>query len=107
VTTNPNVEFEANKVLGVVSRALNVFGGDVEPLQPPAFAVDRALEDDLGRGQFGSSAPVSERAPLSTGDPADVDGDGVTGDRSDDDVADRSITSGSRRWPAGGAGKRS
>jgi hypothetical protein len=50
--TNPNVEHEANKVLGVLSRALNVFGGDVTLTDPPAFAADPALEDDLGRGYF-------------------------------------------------------
>jgi hypothetical protein len=50
--TNPNVEREATKVLGVLSRALDVFGGVVAPTDPPAFAADPALEDDLGRGYF-------------------------------------------------------
>ena len=50
--TNPNVELEAAKVLGVVSRALNVFGAATPPVVPPSFAADRSLEDDLGRGHF-------------------------------------------------------
>jgi hypothetical protein len=56
VIPNPNVELETQRVLGVVSRALDVFGGDVRPEQPTVFAADRALEDDLGRGHFGSAA---------------------------------------------------
>lgn len=50
--TNPSIETEAKKVLGVVSRALTVFGGDTEPVEPPQFAADRGLEDNLGRGRF-------------------------------------------------------
>jgi hypothetical protein len=52
VITNPSIEFETTKVLGVVSRALNVFGGDVEPVAPPRFAAASDIEDNLGRGHF-------------------------------------------------------
>jgi hypothetical protein len=43
---------EARKVLTVVSHAQNVFGGDVAPVEPPAFRGDRTLEDNLGLGHF-------------------------------------------------------
>jgi hypothetical protein len=52
VTINPSIDVETEKVLGVVSRALNVFGGETEPVAPPRFAADRGIEDDLGRGHF-------------------------------------------------------
>jgi hypothetical protein len=49
---NPKLEQETETVLAVVSRARDVFGGDAAPTAPPAFAADRDLEDDLGRGYF-------------------------------------------------------
>lgn len=49
---NSGIETETDKVLGVVSHALNVFGGDTAPVQPPPFAAPRDIEDDLGRGHF-------------------------------------------------------
>jgi hypothetical protein len=52
VIRNPSIETETKKVLGVVSRALNVFGGDTEPAEPPRFAAARDIEDNLGRGHF-------------------------------------------------------
>lgn len=49
---NSGLEHEAQQVLGVVSRAQHVFGGEVPPAEPPAFVPRRNLEDDLGRGHF-------------------------------------------------------
>ena len=104
---NPNVERETKKVLNVVARVLNVFGGDVAPVPPPVFVVDPGLEDDLGRGHFGSAAAVSQQEPLTTdGGPADVDVEGDGGDQFTNDVVDRLITSGSWTWADGGVGKR-
>lgn len=50
--TNPSIETETNRVLSVVSRAVHVFGGDTEQVEPPRFAAARDIEDNLGRGQF-------------------------------------------------------
>lgn len=50
--TNPGIETETKKVLGVVSRALNVFGGETDAVAPPLFAAARDIEDNLGRGHF-------------------------------------------------------
>jgi hypothetical protein len=52
VITNPSIDAETTKVLGVVSRALYVFGGVAEPVEPPRFAAASEIEDDLGRGHF-------------------------------------------------------
>jgi hypothetical protein len=49
---NPKLEQEAETVLGLVARAQNVFGGDTPPTEPPEFAANRHIEDDLGRGSF-------------------------------------------------------
>jgi hypothetical protein len=49
---NPKLEQEATTVLGVVSRAQKVFGGDTSAVRPPEFVAGRDLEDDLGRGYF-------------------------------------------------------
>jgi hypothetical protein len=46
---NPRLEQQADAVLGLVCRARNVFGGDTAPMEPPDFAADRHLEDNLGR----------------------------------------------------------
>jgi hypothetical protein len=105
VATNPNVELETKRVLGVVSLALNVFGGDVPLEGPPAFAAERDLENDLGRGYFGSPSAVTDRAPIATGAGAadlDGDGDGDTGDRFSNDFVDRLVTGGSWTWADGG-----
>lgn len=87
---NPNVELETQRVLGIVSRALDVFGGDVRPEQPPVFAADRGLEDDLGRGHFGptATARTPRRGPAVGGSgPGDPRGGGVgeLDDRSGDE----------------------
>ena len=49
---NPKLERQANTVLGLVSRAQSVFGGDTAPIGPPEFAANRHIEDNLGRGYF-------------------------------------------------------
>ena len=49
---NPKLEHEANTVLGLVCRARKVFGGDTAPIEPPDFAANRHIEDNLGRGYF-------------------------------------------------------
>lgn len=50
--TNPSIDIEAQKVLSIVSRAQDVFGGQSESAAPPRFAADRDIEDDLGRGHY-------------------------------------------------------
>ena len=49
---NVAVKAQVHHVLGVLTRAQNVFGGDRAPADPPLFAPVRDLEDDLGRGHF-------------------------------------------------------
>jgi hypothetical protein len=39
-------------VLGLLSRARHLFGGDTPAADPPAFVAPPDLEDDLGRGWF-------------------------------------------------------
>ena len=43
---------EASNVLGLLSRARQLFGGDVPPADPPAFVAPPDLEADLGGGWF-------------------------------------------------------
>jgi hypothetical protein len=43
---------EATNVLGLLSRAQQLFGGAAPPADPPAFAAPRDLEADLGGGWF-------------------------------------------------------
>ncbi|SBS76617.1 conserved hypothetical protein [uncultured Mycobacterium sp.] len=50
--TNPSIDIEAQKVLGVVARVQDVFGGHREPALPPQFAAERDIEDNLGRGHY-------------------------------------------------------
>jgi hypothetical protein len=49
---NPKLKQEADTVLGVVSCAQDVFGGQIAPTEPPGFAAGRDIEDNLGRGYF-------------------------------------------------------
>lgn len=102
---NSRLEHEAQQVLGVVSHAQRVFGGDVPPAEPPAFAPRRDLEDDLGRGYFGTRAPsgsrgTSPRSIQSVGDNGHTD----HGDDLANDVADRLILGGAWTWATGGSG---
>jgi hypothetical protein len=46
------VKLQVTHVLGVLSRAQNVFGAGRPPADPPVFAPARELEDNLGRGRF-------------------------------------------------------
>ena len=39
-------------VLGLLTRARQLFGGDTPPADPPGFAAPADLEADLGRGRF-------------------------------------------------------
>jgi hypothetical protein len=43
---------ETTNVLGLLSRAQQLFGGDTPPADPPAFVAPPDLEDDLSRGWF-------------------------------------------------------
>jgi hypothetical protein len=43
---------EATNVLGLLSRAQQLFGGDAPPADPPAFVAPPELETDLGCGWF-------------------------------------------------------
>ena len=49
---NVGVELQVSHVLGVLSRAQNVFGAGRPPADPPVFTPVRELEDQLGRGFF-------------------------------------------------------
>ena len=46
------LEQEATTVLALLSRAHQLFGAAVAPVDAPAFAAPLELEDDLGRGWF-------------------------------------------------------
>ena len=50
--TYAGVQAETRRALSLLSRALTVFGGGAEPVQPPRFAAAGDLEDALGRGHF-------------------------------------------------------
>ncbi len=105
--TNPSIDIETQKVLGVVSRAQSVFGGQTEPADAPRFAAARDLEDNLGRGHFGATSAVSERTPITTaGGPADDGGDGDMDNVLSNDFVDRLMTSGAWTWADGGLGER-
>lgn len=104
---NSRLEQEAQQVLGVVSHAQHVFGGDVPLAEPPAFAPRRDLEDDLGRGYFGTGAATGLRGTThgyvrSVGDNDHAD----SGDDLANDVADRLILGGAWTWAGGGSGTR-
>jgi hypothetical protein len=43
---------EATNVLGLLSRAQQLFGGQAPPAEPPAFVAPPDLEADLGRARF-------------------------------------------------------
>jgi hypothetical protein len=43
---------KATNVLGLLSRARQLVGGDVPPADPPPFVAPPDLEADLGRGWF-------------------------------------------------------
>ncbi len=52
VILTAGIDKQTAQVMGVLSRALTVFGADSDTVAPPRFAADRRLEDDLGRGHF-------------------------------------------------------
>ena len=55
---------QAAQVLGLLSRAQAVFGGDQEPAAPPESATPPQLEDNLGLGFFdGAHGPVTAGLP--------------------------------------------
>jgi hypothetical protein len=55
---------QAAQVLGLLSRAQAVFGGDQEPAAPPESAIPPQLEDNLGLGFFdGAHGPVAAGLP--------------------------------------------
>ena len=43
---------QATNVLGLLSRAQQLFGGQEPPADPPAFVAPPDLEADLGHGWF-------------------------------------------------------
>ena len=43
---------QATEVLGLLSRAQQLFGAPAAPAEPPPFGVPRDLEADLGHGWF-------------------------------------------------------
>ena len=53
---------QAAQVLGLLSRAQAVFGGDQEPAAPPESATPPQLEDNLGLGFFDGAHPPSRLA---------------------------------------------
>jgi hypothetical protein len=99
------LEQEAQQVLGIVSHAQHVFGGDVPPAEPPAFAPRCDLEGDLGRGYFRTRAAsgsrgAAQRYVRSVGDNEHAD----NGDDLANDVADPLILEGAWTWAVGGSG---
>ncbi|MBV8863485.1 MAG: hypothetical protein JO259_16770 [Mycobacterium sp.] len=46
------LELQVNHVVGVLSRAQQLFGAGRTPADAPVFAPSRDLEDHLGRGHF-------------------------------------------------------
>jgi hypothetical protein len=55
---------QAAQVLGLLSRAQAVFGGDQEPAAPPESATAPQLEDNVGLGFFdGAHGPVAAGLP--------------------------------------------
>lgn len=102
---NPKLEQEAKTVLGVVSRAQNVFGGDTPPTEPPEFAAPSDLEDDLGKGYFGTTAATRSTGMTpryrSVGDHDHTD---TGGDDFANDFADRLILGGAWTWAHTGLG---
>lgn len=100
------LEQQSKMVLGLVARAQNVFGGTTSPAEPPQFAAPLDLEDDLGKGFFGTQAI---RSGAATPRYARSDGDNDHPDSGDgfDDVADRLIA-GAAPWArvGGGSGTR-
>jgi len=105
------LEQQSKMVLGLVARAQNVFGGTTSPAEPPQFAAPLDLEDDLGKGFFGThairSGAATPRSARSDGDNDHPDsGDGFDVDV-DVDVADRLIA-GAAPWArvGGGSGTR-
>ena len=59
----PPLKQQAAQVLGLLSRAQAVFGGDQEPAAPPAPATPPQLEDNLGLGFFDGSAARRHSCP--------------------------------------------
>lgn len=49
---DPTLVQQASDVLGLVTRARKVFGGDSTPERPPAFAAPRDLEEAISRDRF-------------------------------------------------------
>lgn len=102
---NSRLEQETQQVLRAVSHAQHVFGGDVPPAQPPAFAPRRDLEDDLGRDYFDARAATGSRSTIqryarSVGDNDHVD----HGDDLANNVAGRLILRGAWTWAVSGPG---
>jgi hypothetical protein len=103
---DPKLEQQTQRVLGLVARAHNVFGGDTAPAGPPEFAAPRDLEDNLGKGYFGRPiAPRSASQPPRGGiRPVGDNDSGEGGDDFADDVVDRLILGGAWTWAGGGSG---
>ena len=96
---NPKLEQEAKRVLGVVSRAQNVFGGNTAPTEPLEFAAPSDLEHNLGKGYFRTTAAtrstgMTERYRRSVGDNDHTD----NGDDFANDFGDRLILGGAWTW---------
>ena len=58
---------QAAQVLGLLSRAQAVFGGDHEPAAPPAPVIPAQLEDNLGLGFFDGAHPAVTAGPPASG----------------------------------------
>lgn len=86
-------------VLGLVARAQNVFGGATSPAEPPQFAAPVDLEDDLGKGFFGT--PTTPARGSTTRRYARSVGDNDPEESADDfanDIGDRLILGGAWIW---------
>lgn len=56
-----SVKQQAAQVLGLLSRAQAVFGGDEQPVAPPESRTPRDPEDNLGRGFFDGATATDAR----------------------------------------------
>lgn len=56
-----SVKQQAAQVLGLLSRAQAVFGGDEQPVAPPESRTPRDLEDNLGRSFFDGATATDAR----------------------------------------------
>jgi len=105
-----NLNKNADTVLRALARAQHLFGGQTSSSPPPEFAPPRDLEDNLGLGFFGPSAPAPA-APAAYARPpqrvveAGSEDPHVADDATTiDDLHERLVTGGAWAWADKGLG---